>query len=185
MSAALPSGRNRRNRKVVILDRRRRVVALYLQGKSQAEIARELGVAISTVCKDLHAIQAEWRESTLTDFNAARAKELAAIDALERVHWEAWNQSRGDVEVMTARTGTNNHGPYDERQLRTHKSAGNPAHLAGVHACIEKRSKIMGFYAPEKLEHSGAVETKWNLSNLSDEEMETLAKIRDKTRGTK
>jgi hypothetical protein len=186
MSAALPSGRNRRNRKLAIVDRRRRVSAFYLQGKSQAEIAKDLGVVISTVCKDLKAIQAEWRASTTTDFNAARAKELAAIDALQRAHWDAWEKSRGDVEVMTVRTGMDNRGPYDERQIRTHKSVGNPAHLLGVHACMEKRSKILGLYAPERLEHSGAVDgTVWNLTKLTDEEIETLATIRDKSRRTK
>ena len=186
MSAALPSGRNRRNRKLAIVDRRRRVSAFYLQGKSQHEIAKDLGVAISTVCKDLKAIQAEWRASTVTDFNAARAKELAAIVALERVHWEAWEKSRGDIEVMTVRTGTDNRGPYDERQIRTQKSVGDPAFLQGVHACMEKRCKIMGLFAPERLEHSGGVDgTAWNLNRLTDEDFETFVTLLDKTRRTK
>ena len=70
--------------KLQIEQRRQEVGGLYLKGSTQAQIARELGVAQSTVSVDLKAIRREWRDSRIRDFNEAVAIELKKLVHLER-----------------------------------------------------------------------------------------------------
>ena len=56
--------------------RRQQVVNLVLQGWSQSAIAEHLKIAQGTVCRDLKRINAEWRESTIRDFDALQTLEV-------------------------------------------------------------------------------------------------------------
>ena len=73
----------RRSRKVAIVERQQKVANLYLQSWTQMAIAAELGITQPVVCTDLKAIQAEWRESSIRDFDALREIELRKMDLLE------------------------------------------------------------------------------------------------------
>src|SRR5271170_5084914 len=86
------AGRNAQER-FRILERRRRVASLYLRGISQWEIGRQLGVTQQCIAKDVQTLEKEWLASALVDIDAAKAKELARIDRLERVAWRAWRRS--------------------------------------------------------------------------------------------
>jgi transcriptional regulator with XRE-family HTH domain len=97
-------GKNRKNQLHQRLDRRRQVAQLYSRGLSQVEIAERLGVSQPTVSNDLKVLRAEWLPSALTDFNQAKAQELAKIDNLEREAWTAWQRSCGPLEVRHQRT---------------------------------------------------------------------------------
>jgi len=61
-----------------IAERRTTVASLYLRGKFQAEIAKEVNVDRGTVSRDLKAVEAEWVKSGVTDLNTAKARELAS-----------------------------------------------------------------------------------------------------------
>ena len=83
---------------IKIARRRQKVVELYLQSWFQTDIARELGISQTTVCHDLKAIQKQWRESSICNFDALRERELCKIDLLEREAWEAWKRSQEPKE---------------------------------------------------------------------------------------
>ena len=135
-----------------ITDNRRVITTLYLQGITQVEIGKRLGMSQPMVSYDLAAIQRVWAQHTAFDLDAAKRKELARIDVLERTYWEAWEDSKGQHEVTTTQ--------IDEWEVpaKGHKTAsirrellnGNAAYLAGVMACIEKRCKLLGLDAPVK-----------------------------------
>lgn len=91
----MPVGRKKR---LAITQRRQRVAELSLKGWTQPAIAAELGVSQSTVSTDLKAIEQDWRDSTLRDFDLARAVELQKLDCLERELWDEWRRSREPVE---------------------------------------------------------------------------------------
>lgn len=101
---------------------------LYLRGATQAEIAAKQGVVQQQISKDLKVIQRRWQQSALVDMQAAKARELARIDHLERVYWEAWEKTSGYYA------------------------------LAGVQWCIERRCKIFGLDAVNRVELSGSVD---------------------------
>src|SRR5271155_2405894 len=95
-------GRNPQER-FRIRERRKRVAAMYLQGMGQWEIGRQLGVTQQCIAKDVQTLEKEWLASALVDIDAAKAKELARIDRLERIAWRAWRRSCQKKEKASTR----------------------------------------------------------------------------------
>lgn len=120
------------------------VARLYCQGRTQAEIGKELGITQQQVCYDLKDIQKQWLESSLVDIDTAKARELAKLDHVEREHWLAWARSQSE-------------GPGDAR------------FLDGVLKCVVKRCEILGLNAPTKISGpaGGGVEFILNLSGVN------------------
>jgi hypothetical protein len=139
-----------------IAARRQIVGSLYLQGKFQDEIAQVVKVDRGTVSRDLQAIQEEWLKSGLMDLNAAKARELARIDEVERNAWAGWEKSQKDAETMEV-TGTAQGGKSmpDKVKKTTHRRGGDPKYLDIVLNCVRQRRDILGLDAPKKLEHGG------------------------------
>ena len=125
--------------------RRQKVAVLYLQKLPQHEIGRRLGVGQATVHRDLRAVQKVWLESTLRNFDAARAEELAKIDNLEREYWEAWERSKLDKQSKLAEKSVQG----KRTQLKTEGQVGNPRYLEGVQWCILKRCKLFGIMSDD------------------------------------
>lgn len=154
-------GRNSQER-FRILDRRKRVAALYLQGLGQWEIGRQLQVTQQCVAKDVAALEKEWLASALIDIDAAKAKELARIDRLERVAWRAWRRSCQRKEKASSRMEKKL--ADDPQQARTVTSKqteardGNPDYLKRVEWCINKRCELLKLNPPQRLEHGGSRE---------------------------
>jgi len=140
---------------------RRRIADLYLQGWTQVDIADETRLSQATISRDLKALQSDWLESALIDFNAAKARELAKIDRLEREYWTAWERSCEDAETIRqegkGKKGEDGKLVPPDKIVRTAKGqAGDPRFLAGVQWCIERRCKILGIDAPQRTELTGA-----------------------------
>lgn len=151
--------RKRRRGKAEIERDRRRIADLYLQGWLQADIAKSIGVAQSTVSRDLVALHGEWKKSALLDFNEAKARELAKVDRLEREYWEAWQRSCENAETVRqegSRKGDGDGLPPVDKIVKTSKGqAGDPRFLQGVQWCIDRRCKILGVDAAQKLDLRG------------------------------
>ena len=133
---------------------RRRIADLYLQGWLQCQIAEEVNLSPATVSRDIAALQAGWLDSALIDFNEAKSQELAKIDRLEREYWAAWERSCEDAETVTekARASKGSDRPDSVEKTKQAKGqAGDPRFLSGVQWCIERRCKILGIDAPNKI----------------------------------
>jgi hypothetical protein len=139
-----------------IAERRKKVTSLYLQGKFQDEIAKVVKVDRATVSRDLRSVQAEWLKSGVMDLNAAKARELAKLDEVERQAWDAWEKSRKDAETMEV-TGTaqGGKGKPDKVKKITKGQAGDSRFLGIILDCVNRRCEILGLDAPKKLEHGG------------------------------
>lgn len=149
---SVPRLKTRSHDKVRIAERRMQVAEMYLKGQSQIAIAKHFGVTPPLICIDLKAIRAEWLESTLVDFNEKKAQELAKIDHLERVAYEAWERSCQLSEIKHQKTEKGMSTADGDKVARvktvdaktSEEQYGNPAYLARVAWCIETRIKIMG-----------------------------------------
>src|SRR5260221_7975920 len=86
------------SKKLAILERRKQVADLYLQGWTQIAIAERLGVKQPTICEDLQWIRKQWRESAVRDFDSAREMELLKCDRIQREAREAWERSKKPVQ---------------------------------------------------------------------------------------
>ena len=155
------AGRNSQER-FRILERRKRVAGMYLQGLSQWEIGRRLGVSQQCVAKDVLALEREWLASAVTDINAAKAKELARIDRLERVAWAAWRRSCQQKERSTTRMERKLDEDTQKAKAVTSKATeardGNADYLKRVEWCISKRCELLKLDPPQRLEHGGSTE---------------------------
>ena len=155
------AGRNAQER-FRILERRKRVAGMYLQGMSQWEIGRQLGVTQQCIAKDVQALEKEWLASAVVDIDAAKAKELARIDRLERVAWRAWRRSCQRKEKATTRMEKKLHEDAQQAKTVTSKATelrdGNPEYLKRVEWCISKRCELLRLNPPQRLEHGGSAD---------------------------
>jgi hypothetical protein len=155
------AGRNAQER-FRILERRKRVAGMYLQGMSQWEIGRQIGVTQQCIAKDVHALEKEWLASSVVDIDAAKAKELARIDRLERVAWRAWRRSCQRKEKATTRMEKKLGEDAQKAKTVTSKATelrdGNPEYLRRVEWCISKRCELLKLNPPQRLEHGGSTE---------------------------
>lgn len=131
-----------------MIRRRAKVAEMYRKGVLQIDIAKALGVTNGTISTDLKAIHQDWRESSLRNFDEARAEQLAKIDQVEREAWLGWERSVGkDVRRKLSQTPR---GPVREKLIRN--MAGDSKFLAVVLDCVKKRCDILGLHAPLKTE---------------------------------
>jgi len=130
---------------------RAEIAGLYLQGWTQAEIGARLGLSRQQIGYDLEAVRREWLQSTLMDFHAKKAEELARIDRLEREYWAAWEASRKERQTTTTEQTTDAEGERLKAGIRKVEQTGDPRYLAGVQWCIEQRCKALGLNAPQKV----------------------------------
>lgn len=128
-----------------------RIAELYLKGHTQAEIGDALGLTQQIISRDLATLQTRWEESASIAMDAAKSKELARLDALEREYWQAWRRSL--EQVTKTKTKRNHMG--DEAVVMREETSGNAAFLAGVQNCIDQRCRILGLYAASKAVVSG------------------------------
>jgi hypothetical protein len=154
-------GRNAQER-FRILERRRRVASQYLRGISQWEIGRQLGVTQQCIAKDIRALEKEWLASAVVDIDAAKAKELARIDRLERVAWRAWRRSCQRKEKASTRLEKKLDEDAKRAKTVTSKQTelrdGNPEYLKRVEWCINKRCELLKLNPPQRLEHGGSAD---------------------------
>ena len=129
-------------------ERREQVARLYLEGKTQTEIAAKFDVTQATISRDLEAIRQQWVENALVHFDQIKARELARIDKLERENWQAWERSQKDAETVTKKMGKDGD---KQATIITKGQVGDPQFLRGVQWCIEQRLKIYGVYEAVKL----------------------------------
>jgi hypothetical protein len=127
---------------------------MYLRGIPQAECADRIGVSRSQVSYDLAILRARWQKSAAADFAAKVAKELARIDHLEAVAWEAWERSCEAEEIFHAGTEggrVDKDGKPLPDRTRTSKTVrhqyGDPRFLERVAWCVEQRCRVCGMNA--------------------------------------
>ena len=135
---------------------RAEIARRYLAGTPQYIIAQAIGLSEQMVSYDLHVLAERWKQSALFDVDAAKARELAKLDNLEREYWAAWEASKHDKQIAVQKSGGGERPlQVKEAMLRKEGQSGNPAFLAGVMSCIERRCRLLGLDAPLKNEHSG------------------------------
>ena len=133
-----------KNMELAVAQRRLQVSELYLRGLNQIAIARRLRVAQATVCRDISAIQDEWRASGIRNFDLLRETELRKLDLLEREAWAAWERSQQPAPVA-ATDDPEGSVPTDTTPIH---QVGNPKFLDQVNRCIAQRRMLLGLDAP-------------------------------------
>lgn len=150
-------------------ERDRNIVAeYYIKGYSTRAIAEIItrqipnySITHSTVSSDVKYLLKQWRESRVSDIDDMTALELTKLDKLEHTYWEAWEKSITDhtrtsnkLKGKKPKAGEKGVADYKEVTETDMIAFGNPAYLAGIERCIERRCKILGIDAPTKHDHT-------------------------------
>jgi hypothetical protein len=134
------------------------IAYLYFRKHTQFEISQKLSTTENTISQQmvsyyLRKLQRQWLKESALDFNKAKSRELARINALEMEYWQAWQRSQADVEVSKKKERPEAEAnAIIELEKITTGQVGDPRFLQGIERCIEMRSKILGFFAPVKFE---------------------------------
>lgn len=131
------------------------IAELYLRGWQQVRISEHLteqseeGIAYSLdmIRRDLREIRAQWRKSALIDFDAVKQEQLAKLDMMEVQTWDQWLRSCEDYQKHT--TGKGTQGPIDKTE--TGGQTGDPRYMNVLLSIIERRCKLLGLDAPQKV----------------------------------
>ena len=158
----------KRTEKKLEIEKRREIVAsLYTRGVPYAEIARQVGVkSKQTVWADIQAILDDWRKYHLTDINKFLLVELRRTMEIENEAWHEWERSKLDRESVRVTEAIMTDLDLDdptlisivggliptERQTTKAGRLGDPAYLLIIDKMIDKRAKLLGLYAPERLQ---------------------------------
>lgn len=137
--------RNIRDKRLIPFHRAE-IARYYLQGKPIHEIAETMGLSKYTIHDDLEVIRQAWLRSTLVDFDAKRAEEVAKIDRVEAQAWEEYERSKEPGSRSVQGTGAQGSWTEDETTERT----GDPRYLQVVLKCIDRRIRLFGLDAPER-----------------------------------
>ncbi len=119
----------------------------YIKGETQGSIADSMGLSQQQICYDLDVIRRAWTKEAILDIDKAKARELAKISRLENTYWAAWERSCQPRERTQTRT-VKADSSLTEAGITKEARDGNPAFLAGIMTCIDRRCKILGLDAP-------------------------------------
>ena len=128
------------------------VADLYLSGQPQTEIAKQIGVVPSQVSRYLTTLQARWQAAANEMIDARKARELARLDRLEREYWRAWERSQEDAETVKQKVSGKEPAAKVQAEKVSKGQSGDPRYLQGILGCIEMRLKIVGGFAPTKVD---------------------------------
>lgn len=70
-----------------------KISKLYLQGKTQLEISKIIGVSRVQICYDIKQVFLEWKQERIEFFEEKILLELEKINLLESEAWNGWHSS--------------------------------------------------------------------------------------------
>lgn len=203
---------SRRN-EVLIAQDRATICNLLRKGyRSRTEIAsiinenrdKDAHVTPEQVGYDIEFMRKKYLEQGLEDFNAYRNQILDELAFLQRTYWEGYELSRRSKITLESEAVVDeeNYGILSEeglglqpnenvfnRQVRTREEQrleGNVAYLQGVERVIDRKAKIYGVDAPNKIaltDPSGNNEAT-NVFELMIQKMDDLEKRRKELQET-
>jgi hypothetical protein len=164
------------------------VARMYVRGKSQHEIMLELNklyvdrrITPKMIHLDLQAIRQAWLNSALVDFNAAKAKELARLEEMEKEAWDAWERSKDkhiriEYEIADDQVAFSVDKIADVHRKKKHKvieaTVGDIHYLEMVERAIKMRCEIIGLFEAKKLQIDWKTEALQ--SGLSEDDIESV-----------
>ena len=135
---------------------------MRLEGLSQHEIARDLGISQSAVSQQL-AKRERLILGQLTDrVEQQRALATARLDAVIAEAWAGWERSRGSMGYTnTKRLGTADQGVTTETVTRSSQGVGKPQFLNVIIKAQDAIARIWGFDRHEASLVEDATKVKW------------------------
>lgn len=149
-----------------------KIAEWHIQHIPLTEIAERLGVDEATVRHHIRqTIRPQWEQAT----RRPMGEELARVDLLEKTAWECFHKStqpatKQKMKEILAEAGDDEAGDLIERVVETTFRDGDTAWHAVIQWCIDYRTKVAGFYAPDRMKvtHAGEVRVAGQTRELVD-----------------
>lgn len=129
---------------------RETISRLRLRGRTLDQIAAEVGLSTMTVRRELKALVGEWQQNAAEDIAAVKARELRRLDEIETEAWAEWERSKKDWEKRMVEKG-GGEGGKDKSKIEKGGQCGDPRYLNVLIGIGERRAKILGMDAPQKI----------------------------------
>ena len=163
------------------------VSQMYLRGDTQQAMAdavsanyEGLSVTRQQISYDIKELHRRWVKEQIINIDAAKARELARVDKLEREAWDAWERSQQDAETITTEKAVLAKGAdADKRAKEVHRregQVGDPRFLSVIEWCIERRAKLLGLDAPTKQQSENL---NIDMGQLTDDQLQRIANGED------
>ncbi len=149
-------GKNRQNGVAVVKERRQRVSEMYLKGKSQQQIADLLKVSQATINGDLQQLRDEWKEQSISNYDARLQEELRKLDVLEQEAWAGYQCSKGATTIKRERQGATALRSYQDTTVKK-TPAGDVRFLEVVANIRSQRAKLLGLVKNSDLNISNTI----------------------------
>lgn len=127
---------------------RERIASLRLRCKTLPQIVAETGLSMATVKREMRIVEAEWRESAKEDIAAVKARELRKLDELEAEARAEWERSKQEHRKRVVESGGRD---GKKSKLETQDQCGDPRYLTVILGIHERRAKLLGADAPQKI----------------------------------
>lgn len=182
--------RRQRNkaRQLAALQRRIQVATLWNEltaakhPRPQTEIARQLGVTMGTISKDLTALKIAWQATAVDRIGPERERQLDSLAWIRDQARAEWERSKlpgesttieQDVMEVQQPDGSVRRQPTGKGSVKkqTKGQTGAPAYLETMRGAEADRRKILGLDAPVK---STTVNVDLSRYDLNDDEEERL-----------
>lgn len=152
----------------------------YLDGMSQSNIAKIIGISQPQVSQDLELVRQQWMKETIIDIDIIKAEQLKKIDKIEREMWACWEKSKRikKSKVTRGRIFQQTGATPGSFELFEEEELGDTKFMDKIQWCISERLKITGGYAAKKIEAdvSGKVE----INNIAREEILAMIAAKEK-----
>lgn len=174
-----------RRRKSIKDARRAKVATLYHRGMMLKDIAVAVKASRTTVYEDIQDLHRQWVERAETEIEKAKVQQLQRLAWVEDEMSEAWEKSKEPGLTEFDETTSGEDGDTRKRRKTIQRQTGNPKYMDSILRCVSERCKIMGLYAPVKVESTdregkAPEEIKRIFEGMSEKEREALrAPIRE------
>lgn len=143
------------------------IARMYVKGRTQMEMARELGLSQGQISNDLRNLLKSWEESRMHNIDLHKNAALLRINMIEEELWEAWEKSKTAKKVVNTKSKSGEMADAldasgrpiktsEEKYWRAGSSeelptGGDMQYMNGIMWCLQERAKIMSLYAPKKI----------------------------------
>ena len=132
-------------------DHRNRAAQLYLRGKTQEQIAAELGIDRSTVSRDIKKVEQWLRDDSVENLHEERRRAMAEVIILKETYWDGYESSQKPKERSKAVKTKNGQSGVERAEKQTETRVGETKYLDGVLRARQELNKLMGLYAPQMI----------------------------------
>jgi len=151
-----------------------RLGEMYVKGWTHAAIAEVIGVSRQMISRDVKDLLQRWRDDTALAIDEYKVRELQKIDRMEREAWSAWERSCEGKEKKMQRRGMTSGGEVDVKEQVLTATCGDPRFMDIILRCIDRRCKLLGLDAPQKVDASVRRDP---LEERSEEEVAEMMKV--------